>query len=146
MTQSVSTLRSICLQHLHELKDATEHLVMAAVSSSDGFPIALLGAEPQLGRKATAMAAALDGLSKSIAREFALGGLEGTVLECEQGLVLCRQVHTPKRNLVLLVVMSQDVTYGHALWAIKNAARAMATSLQASIDMGAAPSLIGIKE
>ncbi|UCJ17097.1 roadblock/LC7 domain-containing protein [Pseudomonas sp. MM211] len=146
MSQDTPTLRSLCLQHLQELKEGTEHLVMAAVSSADGFPIALLGAEPQLGRKATAMAAALDGLSKSIAKEFALGGLEGTVLECDSGLVLCRQVHTPKRNLVLLMVMSKDVTYGHALWAIKNAARAMATSLQASIEVGVAASLTSIKE
>ncbi|OLU24957.1 hypothetical protein BVH03_18745 [Pseudomonas sp. PA15(2017)] len=146
MSQATATLRSLCVQHLQELKDGTEHLVMAAVSSSDGFPIALLDAEPQLGRKATAMAAALDGLSKSIAREFALGGIEGTVLECEFGLVLCRQVHTPKRNLVLIIIMSKDVTYGHALWAIKNAARALATSLQASIEVGAVPTFTNVKE
>lgn len=146
MSQATSTLRSLCLQHLQDLKDGTEHLVMAAVSSSDGFPIALLDAEPQLGRKATAMAAALGGLSKSIAREFALGEIEGTALECEFGLVLCRQVHTPKRNLVLLMIMSKDLTYGHALWAIKNAARALAASLQASIEVDAAFTLTSVKE
>ena len=146
MSQATPTLRSLCLQHLQQLKDGTQHLIMAAVSSADGFPIALLDTEPQPGRKATAMAAALDGLSKSIAREFALGCIEGTVLECELGLVLCRQVQTPKRNLVLLMIMSNDVTYGHALWAIKNAARAMATSLQASIEVGTTPTLTIVKE
>lgn len=142
MSVGTSTLRSLCLQHLQALKDSTEHLVMAAVSSADGFPIALLDADPLLGRKATAMAAALDGLAKSIAQVFAVGSLEGSVLECESGMVLCRQVHASRRNLVLFIVMSRDATYGHALWAIKQAARGMAASLQASIETDAIPTLM----
>jgi predicted regulator of Ras-like GTPase activity (Roadblock/LC7/MglB family) len=78
----------------------------------------------------TAMAAALDGLSKSLTHELSLGRLEGTVLECELGMVLCQQVHASNRNLVLLMVMSEQATYGHALWTIKNTAREMASSLQ----------------
>lgn len=129
-----SPLRGVCLKHLETLKNSLDHFRMAAVSSVDGFPIALVGVEPQTGRKATAMAAALDGLSKTIAKELQLGNIEGTVLECELGLVLCRQVYGPKRNLVLLMVVGEQVTYGQALWAIKNTAREMTASLQEHVE------------
>jgi predicted regulator of Ras-like GTPase activity (Roadblock/LC7/MglB family) len=130
MSTSTSPLRLLCTRHLQLLKQTADNLKLAVVSSTDGFPIALIDVELQPGRKATAMAAALDGLSKSIVKEFGLGALEGTVLETEQGLVLCRRVHGPKYNLVLLAVMGKDTTYGHALWAIKNAAKELTASLQ----------------
>lgn len=130
-----SPLRALCLRHLEALRDSTDNFRMAAVSSTDGFPIAVLNANPaDTSSKTTAMAAALDGLSKTIAREFGLGQLEGTVLECEFGLFLCRQIHGPKRNLVLFLVMDEQVTYGHALWAVKNTARQMAATLQELVE------------
>lgn len=132
----VSPLRTLCLGHLESLRQI-DHFQMAAVCSTDGFPIATLGVEPSQGRKMTAMAAALDGLSKSLAQELSLGKLEGTALECEFGLVLCRQVHASKRNLVLLLVMSEQATYGHALWAIRNTAQEMGASLQQLVEQNA---------
>ncbi|GGK01200.1 roadblock/LC7 domain-containing protein [Pseudomonas matsuisoli] len=131
-----SPLRTMCLGHLETLQKV-DHFRMAAVCSTDGFPIATLGADPQQSRRTTAMAAALDGLSKSITQELSLGTLEGTVLECELGLVLCRQVHASNRNLVLLMVLSEQATYGQALWAIKNTAREMAASLQQLVEQNA---------
>lgn len=130
-----SSLREFCLQHLEALKSSISHFRMAVVSSVDGFPIALLGVEPQTGRKTTAMSAALDGLSKTIAKELQLGNIEGAVLECELGLVLCRQVYGPKRNLVLLMVVSEQATYGQALWAVKNAAKEMTVSLHEQVEL-----------
>jgi predicted regulator of Ras-like GTPase activity (Roadblock/LC7/MglB family) len=135
MSSSISPLRNLCLQHLQQLKHTSEHLQLAVVSTTDGFPVAVAHVDPQAGRKATAMAAALDGLSKSIVKEFGLGALEGTVLECEMGLVFCRRVHGPKYNLVLLAVMSDQITYGHALWAIKNTAKDMAASLHGLVEL-----------
>lgn len=135
MLKTQSPLRALCVSHLQRLKDSVEHVRMAAVCSTDGFPIALLGVEPQPGRKLTAMAAALDGLSKSMGSELEMGLLEGTVLESEFGLVLCRQVHSPRRNLVLLLVMAEQGTYGHALWAIKNAAKEMGAALQELVEL-----------
>lgn len=132
---STSPLRNLCLQHLRQLKQTNEHLRLAVVSTTDGFPVAIADVDPQAGRKATAMAAALDGLSKSIVKEFGMGALEGTVLECEFGLVFCRRINGPKYNLVLLAVMNDQVTYGHALWAIKNTAKEMAASLHGLVEL-----------
>ncbi|WP_437880133.1 roadblock/LC7 domain-containing protein [Pseudomonas sp. LRF_L74] len=140
MSTPTSPLRSICLQHLDGLKHTFGELLrMAVVSSTDGFPIAMLDIEASAGRKATAMAAALDGLCKTIVKEFALGALEGTVLECEQGLVLCRQVRGPNRNLVLLLVLGEGASYGHALWAVKNAVQEIGASLQDLLDTNTSP-------
>ena len=137
MTQMTSPLRSLCLEHLERLKQSIGDLRLAVVSSTDGFPIATLGVEAASGRKATAMAAALDGLSKSIAKEFAMGGLEGVVMECELGLVLCRQVHGINRNLVLLLILGREVNYGQALWSIKQAAQDIGNSLQGLMETSA---------
>ena len=135
MNATTSPLRNTCMQHLIKLSESLEGMRMAVVSSTDGFPIAMLDVDPAGGRKASAMAAALDGLCKSIVKEFALGTLEGTVLECEQELVLCRQLRGSKRNLVLLVVVGEGVSYGHALWAIKNTAQEITLSLQKYLAM-----------
>lgn len=130
MSIATSPLRDMCIQHLKNLGEALEGVRMAVVSSTDGFPIATLNIDLASGRKASAMAAALDGLCKTIVKEFDLGTLEGTVLEYEQGLTLCRQLRSQKLNLVLLVVVCESVTYGHALWAIKNAAHGITLSLE----------------
>lgn len=136
-TSTPPRLRTLCLQHLETLRETLTAFRLGAVCSADGFPLAVLGADPTTGRKTTAMAAALDGLGKTIARELHLGGVEGLVLECDAGLVLCRQVPLSRRNLVLLMVLAEQAAYGQALWAIKNAARDLSASLHEQIELTA---------
>lgn len=125
-----SPLRSICIKHLKSLSETLNGVRMAVISSTDGFPIAMLDIDLATGRKAAAMSAALDGLCKTIVAEFSLGTLEGTVLEYKEGLALCRQVRSEKLNLVLLVIVDDHVTYGHALWRIKSVAHDVSLSIE----------------
>lgn len=128
--QTPSPLQLICLEHLDRLKMSTEHLRLAVIASVDGFPIAqIINPDPLAGRKAAAMASALGGLASSVVSEFALGALEGVVLECDQGLVLCRQIPRAKKNLILMIIFDDEVTYGHALWAIKRSVKSISVSL-----------------
>jgi predicted regulator of Ras-like GTPase activity (Roadblock/LC7/MglB family) len=129
-----SGLKELCQQHLLQLQETLSGMRVAVVSTADGFPIAMVETTPQGARRATAMAAALNGLSQTLTKELATGQLEGTVLECQQGLILCRHVAMPKRALVILMVVDAGATYGHALWAIKQAAKDLSTALHAWVE------------
>jgi len=104
---------------------------VAIVASSDGFPLASLNLEAQESRRITAMGAALSALSLRIVQELALSGLEGTVIESAQGLVLCRQIPNGITPMVLLVVTGEEANYGYAQWAVKHAAKRLSESLNA---------------
>lgn len=136
MTSIASPLQALCLEHLEQLKATTKHLRLAVVALADGFPLAQIDTEASTGRKAAAMASALGGLASSVVKEFSLGLLEGTILECDQGLVFCRQIKGPKRSFILFMIMDDKATYGHALWAIKNAAKNISEALHAQPELG----------
>ena len=124
-------LKSLCQQQLAELAATTQGVRVAIVASSDGFPLASLNLEAQDSRRITAMGAALSALSLRIVQELALSGLEGTVIESAQGLVLCRQIPNSVTPMVLLVVTGEEANYGYAQWAVKHAAKRLSESLNA---------------
>lgn len=124
-------LKALCQQQLAELAATTKGVRVAIVASSDGFPLASLNLEAQESRRITAMGAALGALSLRIVQELDLSGLEGTVIESAQGLVLCRQIPNGITPMVLLVVTGEEANYGYAQWAVKHAAKRLSESLNA---------------
>ncbi len=124
-----SQLKQLCQEQLVELAATTRGVRVAIVASSDGFPLASLNLEAKDSRRITAMGAALGALSQRIVQELVLAGLEGTVIEAAEGLVLCRQIANPITPMVLLVVTGEEANYGYAQWAVKHAARRLSESL-----------------
>lgn len=129
MLKEIPALQAICQQHLEELKESADYLDFAILASEDGFPIAQVSIDQIQSRKAAAMASTLSGLAGSIVREFNLNSLEGTILECEMGLVLCRNVQRGNKVFVLFAVVDNKVTLGQALWSIKNTAKKISDSM-----------------
>ena len=129
MIKEAPTLQSICQKHLEELSESSDFFMFAILASEDGFPIAQVNIEQNANRKAAAMASTLSGLAASIVKEFKLGALEGTILECEFGLVLCRNVYRGQKTFVLLSVVNEKATIGQALWSIKNTAKQINDSI-----------------
>lgn len=131
ITPHSAIFKTTCAESLDKLNAILVGFQLGVVCTSDGLPVASLYAEGRQEHRAAAMAAALSGLSVSIAKEFDKGVLDGTVLECYDGLIFCRQLANTRYPLVLLVIVGEGAVYGHALWAIKNVARELAQALQA---------------
>lgn len=129
MIKAAPTLQSICQQHLDDLAHLSDFFIFALLASEDGFPIAQVNIDQNKSRKAAAMASTLSGLAKTIVKEFELSGLEGTILECEFGFVLCRNIYRGHKTFVLLSVVNEKATIGQALWSIKNIAKKITDSI-----------------
>jgi len=127
--QGAQSLKSICTRHLTKLQETLHALRMAVVCTTDGFPVAIFDPHTGKGQRATAMASTLNGLTQTISRELALGRVDGTALDCAEGLVLCRLVPNRRRDLVLFTCTGTDDSYGQALWAVRNVVRFMAEEL-----------------
>lgn len=114
---------------LEQLKQRAEGFQMGAVALADGFPLVNISCDALVERRATAMSAALFGLSSSIAKEFQLKNVTSIVVECEQGLVMCRQIQGAKRNYILFTLFDDRINYGTAMWHVKNTETAISTGL-----------------
>lgn len=129
MSKSDAYLVQLCSGALERLKLAAVDFHMGAIALADGFPLVNVSCDAVVGRRATAMSAALYGLSASIAKEFKLKAVTSVMLECEFGVVICRQIPGPKRNYILFTVFNQDTNCGIAMWYVKNTAKAISKEL-----------------
>jgi predicted regulator of Ras-like GTPase activity (Roadblock/LC7/MglB family) len=132
LAQSLIALRPQCVATLTELRGNLRGLRTAVVSSADGLVIGAVEESPGIARRVAAMAAALGGLSQSVARELNSGALHGTVIECSEGIVFCRMVGGAGMQLALLALVSSSENYGLALWAVKGAASRLEAELTAT--------------
>lgn len=130
--QTLMSLRPACAKVLVDLDAMLKGLQTAVVSTADGLVVATHEQDAGAGRRTAAMAAALSGLSQSVARELKSGQLQGTVIECSEGIVFCRAVAGASTQLALLVLVSADENYGMALWAVKHGAASLKALLDAS--------------
>jgi len=136
--QLLMTLRPGCSQVLADLDSKLKGLQTAVVSTADGLVVASHEQDSGAARRVAAMAAALSGLSQSVARELKSGMLQGTVIECDDGIVFCRTIVGRAMQFALLVQVSADENYGMALWAVKQGA----ASLQGQLDALPLPSAV----
>lgn len=127
--QGPHSLKETCNRHLAKLQETLNALRMAVVCTTDGFPVAIYDPHSGKGQRATAMASTLNGLTQTISRELSLGRVDGTALDCAEGLVLCRLVPNQRRDLVLFTCTGTDDTYGQALWAVRNVVKYLAEEL-----------------
>ncbi|MFT0212305.1 hypothetical protein VQ643_06765 [Pseudomonas sp. F1_0610] len=129
MSKSDIYLLQLCSSSLEQLKLKAEGFCIGAIALADGFPLVNISCDTLVERRVTAMSAALFGLSSSIAKEFQLKNVNSIVVECEQGLVVCRQIRGPKRNYILFTLFDDRINYGTAMWHVKNTEAAISTAL-----------------
>ena len=130
MITEVSGLRMMFQEYLETFHQQTDCVQFVILASEDGFPVAYTGIEPDKSKRASAMASTLYGLAGTIVKEFDLQALDGAILECELGVVLCRSVQLKSKNFVVLAVVDHTVVIGHALWSIKNLAKKMSDAIR----------------
>ena len=130
-------VRPLCQKMLAEFCELTPGVQQAVLSSSDGFPLALVGLEALEGRRLTAMSATLGSLSRRIVEELKLAEAEATTIETATGLVFCRQIPNALTPMVLLAVTDGSMNAGFLNRAVRKAAVEFTESLNALAGAGA---------
>lgn len=125
------TLKVKCDALLNGYTDDDHHLEFLSLSTSDGYILAHSRSESGLlnCRRISAMSSSLSGISIELAKETRNTNMEGSIIECETGFLICRLVRTDGIDAVLLGVFSKESNHGMALWTLKNIARSISEFL-----------------
>jgi predicted regulator of Ras-like GTPase activity (Roadblock/LC7/MglB family) len=122
-------LANLAGAHLDALGQGNPAIVLAVLTSEDGFEIAAYrGAETS--RRIAAMSSSLQALSEAMSREAGLGSSNGLIIEANSGTILVLGIASTSPRLSLAVVAKSGETLGTLLWAARNCCKSLETSLQ----------------
>lgn len=125
------TLKMKCDSVLDEFATTEDHLSFLSLSTSDGYPLSNSSpAHIELNfRRISAMASSFAGISRELAKETHHPELEGSIIECQSGFLVCRLLKTEHMEAVLLGVFNNESNHGIALWTLNNIAKSITDML-----------------
>ncbi len=126
------TLKLKCDAVLNKFFNQESPLSFLSLSTSDGYILAHSNPVNNQfsSRRISAMAASFAGISQELAKETSHSSMEGSIIECNTGFLVCRLVKTNGIEAVLLGVFNKDSNHGMALWTLKNVAKSISDLLE----------------
>jgi len=126
---TVRRYHAACTQELAGFMAQSPGILLAQLTTADGFEVAVQPPDTAAPAKLAAMSSSLQALGEVLVTESGLHGSRNTMIECEDGYVLVMPVPKAKPALSLLVVASRAAILGHLLWAAKNTTSGVAKIL-----------------
>ena len=121
------TLKLKCDAILNDLTRSETHLTFLSLSTSDGYTLS--HSQPEYenfnSRRISAMASSFAGISLELAKETRHPSIEGSIIECANGFLVCRLLKSDNIDTVLLGVFNSDSNHGMALWTLNNIAKSI---------------------
>jgi uncharacterized protein len=117
-------------QQLAEFAAANADVILAVLTSGDGFEIAAHPVLP-MAQRIAAMSSSLQALSEAIAREAGLSHSRNLIIESDGGTIVVLGIPDTSQRLSLAVVASGSEILGRLLWATRGCCAALGRSLQA---------------
>ena len=116
-------------QQLAEFVAVNTEIVLAVVTSADGFEIA---AHPHLpmAQRIAAMSSSLQALSEAIVREAGLSRSRNLIIESDGGTIVVLGIPDISPRLSLAVVASGSEILGRLLWVTRSCCAALGRTLQ----------------
>ena len=121
------TLKMKCDSVLNDFASSENYLSFLSLSTADGYSLSHSDpAQVELNfRRISAMASSFAGISKELARETHHPAMEGSIIECQTGFLVCRLLKTEHLDTVLLGVFNNESNHGIALWTLNNIAKSI---------------------
>lgn len=116
-------VRSACENHLKEFVSSTSGIMLAQLTTADGFEVAThLGqSRAETSVKLAAMSSSLWALCAALTSESHVGVCRNVILEGGAGQIVVMEVPNSKPSLSLLVVADNSAVLGQLLWASRRA-------------------------
>ena len=134
MTQSrqrfdAALVRAAAL-HLETFANTNAGVLLAVLTSSDGFEVAAHPADSATTARIAAMTSSIQALSEALAREAGLSGSRSLMVETETGTVLVIGLTASSLRMSLAVVATSSELLGKLLWASRNLCKTLESSLR----------------
>lgn len=126
---------AICQKYLDELRVNTPEILSAAVTTGDGFSVAISTSTDVSADKLAAMTSSMHALGEAVVNEAKLRKCQNIVIEAESGKVLLFEIPNVEQGLVLNIIASNQAILGHLLWASKNCCGSISQKLQLQIKL-----------
>ena len=120
-------------QQLESLVAGTPGVVLAVLTSGDGFEIAAHPRNLSTVQRLAAMSSSLQALSEAMVHEAGLVRVRNLIIESDGGTVIVLGIGNVTPRLSLTVVTSGDETLGRLLWAARECCAALERRLLAVI-------------
>lgn len=121
-------------QQLESLVAATPGVVLAVLTSGDGFEITAHPRNLATVQRLAAMSSSLQALSEAMVHEAGLVKVRNLIIESDGGTVIVLGIGNVTPRLSLTVVTSGDETLGRLLWAARECCAALEQRLLAVTD------------
>lgn len=115
--------------HLEAFASANPDVMLAVLTSGDGFEVAAYPANQTMTPKIAAMSSSMQALSEALTREAGLAKNRNLIIETDSGTVLIMGL-TGAQRLSLAIVVKSGELLGKVLWASRNLCKKLETSLQ----------------
>jgi len=115
--------------HLEAFASANADVLLAVLTSGDGFEVASYPPNQAMTPKIAAMSSSMQALSEALTREAGLTKNKNLIIETESGTVLIVGLAGTQR-LSLAIVAKNGELLGKLLWASRNLGKKLESSLQ----------------
>lgn len=115
--------------HLEAFASANADVLLAVLTSGDGFEVASYPPSLAMTPKIAAMSSSMQALSEALTREAGLTKNRNLIIETDSGTVLIIGL-TGTQRLSLAIVAKNGETLGKLLWASRNLGKKLEVSLQ----------------
>jgi predicted regulator of Ras-like GTPase activity (Roadblock/LC7/MglB family) len=117
-------------ENLENFVTSNPGVVLAVLTSGDGFEITAYPQHRQLAPRIAAMSSSMQALAEAMSREAGLANTRSLIVESDAGTILVLGLADATVRVSLAVVASGDATLGQLLWATRNCGTLLARSLQ----------------
>jgi predicted regulator of Ras-like GTPase activity (Roadblock/LC7/MglB family) len=115
--------------HLEAFASANADVLLAVLTSGDGFEVASYPPNQTITPKIAAMSSSMQALSEALTREAGLAKNRSLIIETDSGTVLILGLAGTQR-LSLAIVAKSGELLGKLLWASRNLCKKLEASLQ----------------
>lgn len=116
--------------HLQAFSNSNPGVLLALLTSSDGFEVAAHPADSDTAARVAAMSSSIQALSEALAREAGLSGSRSLIVETDTGTVVVLGLPQCSPPMSLAVVATGKELLGKLLWASKNLCKTLESSLR----------------
>jgi uncharacterized protein len=116
--------------HLESFAKANAGVLLAVLTTSDGFEVAAHPADSATAARIAAMSSSIQALSEALTREAGLSANRSLILETDTGTVVVIGLAETSPKMSLAVVATGGELLGKLLWATRNLCKALESSLR----------------
>lgn len=121
---------NVAARQLQEFAASNSDVLLAVLTSSDGFEVASYPSERAMTPRIAAMSSSMQALSEALTREAGLDKSRSLIIETDTGTVIVLGLQGTTPNVSLAVVASGSELLGKLLWATRNLCKTLETSLR----------------